>query len=320
MNKKRKNNGKDLEKLPRDTFPKGHQTKKLSKGTVFNTTSKIIILNVYKYFRTKSYDVNVSEAVRLTVEATGCSPTSVYQLRKEESSKEGLREPSKKRIRKGVHKLSRDLKYDDAVRTAIRNIVEELKSKEVILSLTTILHHIKITNGMGNEQLQSMAPWTLRRLIYDIGFVYKKDGKKKILVDKEIEKRIKKPRVRKKNILLNATEAITPFQNKTNSQITNTFNTTKFEDKNEYMFYNPVKTNNVIIQLHHQSHLTQEDTQSEMCNATLSNNIMLHMPPPIISSFNRNMELLPPARNDTVSGLLSPKLIVLTPQSSIPWS
>lgn len=154
------------------------EIKKMKQGMSYSCKEKTIILNVFKYFRTQYPDMCVTEIVRRTAKATGCSEKSVFQFRKEES-KGGFKEPSKTKVRKNININSRDIKYDQSVRQAIRNIIYDLQYKNIVPSLATILKHVN-----ADKQLPNFAIMTLRRLMLDMGFSYQKHGNKCTLVER----------------------------------------------------------------------------------------------------------------------------------------
>lgn len=155
------------------------EVKKMKQGMSYSSKEKTIILNVFKYFRIQFPDKCVTDLVRRTAKATGCSEKSIFQFRKEEASAEGFKEPSKTKIRKNININSRDIKYDNNVRQAIRCIIYELKNRNIVPSLNTILKHVN-----GDARLPNFSLMTLRRLLFDMGFYYEKNGNKSILVDK----------------------------------------------------------------------------------------------------------------------------------------
>lgn len=155
------------------------EIKKMKQGMSYSCKEKTIILNVFKYFRTQFPEKCVTDIVRRTAKATGCSEKSIFQFRKEEASAEGFKEPSKTKVRKNININSRDIKYDNNVRQAIRYIIYDLKYRNVVPSLNTILKQVN-----GNSTLPNFSLMTLRRLLFDMGFRYEKNGNKSVLVDK----------------------------------------------------------------------------------------------------------------------------------------
>lgn len=154
---------------------------KMRQGMSYSCKEKTIILNVFKYFRMMHPDKCVTEIVRRTAKATGCSEKSVFQFRKEEASGEGFKEPSKTKVRKNININSRFIKYDESVRQAIRNLIYDLKYRNIVPTLSTLLKNIN-----ANEKLPNFSIMTLRRLLRDMGFYYEKEkvGSKAVLVEK----------------------------------------------------------------------------------------------------------------------------------------
>lgn len=168
---------------------------KMKQGMSYSRKEKTIIINVFKYFRNCYPDLCVTEIVRRTSKATGCSEKSIFQFRKEESSAEGFKQPSKTKIRKNININSRTVKYDNNVRQAIKNIIYDLKCRHVIPSLSRILKIVKT-----DEKLPSFSLMTLRRLLFDMGFSYERNspGSKPVLVEKSVEDSSKKNDTQKK--------------------------------------------------------------------------------------------------------------------------
>ncbi|XP_057660383.1 uncharacterized protein LOC130896370 [Diorhabda carinulata] len=143
---------------------------KMKQGMSYSCKEKKIILNVFKYFRKIHPDKGVTEIVRYTSSATGCSEKSIFRFRKEETSPEGFKEPSKTKIRKNININSRFLKYDESVRERIKCIINDLRSKNITPTLSIILKNVNT-----NDTLPSFSLMTLRRLLFDMGFRYEKE-------------------------------------------------------------------------------------------------------------------------------------------------
>ncbi|XP_072392565.1 uncharacterized protein [Diabrotica undecimpunctata] len=157
---------------------------KMKQGMSYSCKEKIIILNVFKYFSKMHPEKCVTEIVRRTSKATGCSEKSIFQFRKEEDSPQGFKEPSKTKVRKNLNINSRFLKYDEEVRESIKEIIYDLKYRNIVPSLSTILKNVK-----SNSNLPNFSLMTLRRLLFDMGFYYQKqkNTNKAILVEKNKE-------------------------------------------------------------------------------------------------------------------------------------
>ncbi|KAF7285762.1 hypothetical protein GWI33_010130 [Rhynchophorus ferrugineus] len=105
---------------------------------------------------------------------------------KEEGSPEGFKEPSKKKIRKNINTNNRLIKYDENTRDCIKNIIYDLKKNNVTPSLSTILRNVKC-----NDSLPKFSLMTLRRLLFDMGFYYEKNGTKSVLLEKNADQMVK---------------------------------------------------------------------------------------------------------------------------------
>lgn len=233
---------------------------RMKQGMSYSRKEKIIILNVYKYFRSTYPDLCITEIVRRTSRATGCSEKSVFQFRKEETSAEGFKQPSKTKIRTKVNINSRTVKYDDNVRQAIRNIVYDLKCRQIIPSLSRILKVVR-----SDEKLPSFSLMTLRRLLFDMGFCYERDNpdNKAILVEKQIEDNSKK---------------LDKLSNKRKSKTCNNTHSLVIDRES-----GPVNnSNNIIqkeshIQLHNSLYVTDRNHQILPLSLTQHDNIHNHL-------------------------------------------
>lgn len=142
----------------------------------YSVKEKIIIMNVFKYFSQEYPELRVTEIVRRTARATGCSDKSIFQFRKEEDT--GFKEPSKTKARKNININSREIKYDEEVRKTIREIIKNLKDKKNVPSLNKILGHL-----VKRDDMPKFSLMTLRRLLCDMGYSYVKNGNKYTLME-----------------------------------------------------------------------------------------------------------------------------------------
>lgn len=156
-----------------------HEVKKMKQGMSYSSKEKTIIMNVFKYFRSQYSDKNVTEIVRYTSKATGCSEKSIFSFRKEEVSPQGFKEPSKTKIRTKVNINNRLIKYNECTRELIKKVIYDLKRKNISPSLSIILKNLNAIDNIPKFSLM-----TLRRLLSDMGFYYEKSGNKSILVEK----------------------------------------------------------------------------------------------------------------------------------------
>lgn len=142
----------------------------------YSVKEKILIMNVFKYFSQEYPELRVTEIVRRTARATGCSEKSIFQFRKEEDT--GFKEPTKTKVRKHININSREIKYDEEVRKTIREIITNLKDTKVVPSLNKILVHL-----VKRDDMPKFSLMTLRRLLYDMGYSYVKNGNKYTLTE-----------------------------------------------------------------------------------------------------------------------------------------
>lgn len=231
------------------------EVKKMKQGMSYSCKEKTIILNVFKYFRQQYPDKCVTDLVRRTAKATGCSEKSIFQFRKEEASVEGFKEPSKTKVRKNININSRDIKYDSNVRQSIRDIIYELKYKNIVPSLNTILKQVN-----ADTQLPNFSVMTLRRLLFDMGFFYEKNGNKSILVERD-----------QKN--LNVIKSNNPKScNKKSSNNDNSNNNGQFDTAN-----NVSKT---IPQIHHENNPTSLNHMHQVTGYQNPRIMHMHVPQP----------------------------------------
>ncbi|GJQ82872.1 hypothetical protein Trydic_g2610 [Trypoxylus dichotomus] len=148
---------------------------KMKKGMPYSAKEKQMIVNVFKYFRKLYPDKSVSEIVACTAEATGSSERSVYMFRKEDASVEGLKEPTRKRIRKNIVQKN----GFDSIKEGIRSAIDTLKQNKIPSSFKFISQMIR-----ENPLLPSLGNTTLRKLLIKMGYVYEKVGGESILVER----------------------------------------------------------------------------------------------------------------------------------------
>lgn len=215
------------------------EVKKMKQGMSYSCKEKTIILNVFKYFRQIFPEKCVTEIVKRTAKATGCSEKSVFQFRKEEASAEGFKEPSKTKIRRNLNINSRFIKYDNNVRDTIRTIIYDLKCQNIVPSLNTILKNVN-----GNNNMPKFSLMTLRRLLFDMGFSYEKNGNKSILVEKPNDLKKNQPSQAK---CVKKKQQIQPIQSQ---PLQNTSNIVNNQLMNENI--KPVDQNHIkSVHIHH---------------------------------------------------------------------
>lgn len=139
---------------------------------------RMIVLNVFKYFRNKYPDKLVSELIQNTSKATGCRERHILEFYIEEYGIESLQNPHKQRSKEVINTTSRDVKYSDSVRNNIWQIAHNYKCTDRSQFLNSVL---AIVNA--DPHLPYFTKATLRRLLLDIGFKYKTVGNKCVLVE-----------------------------------------------------------------------------------------------------------------------------------------
>jgi hypothetical protein len=151
-------------------------TKRRRKGEKLRSRERELVLNVFSYFR-KS--LSITEAVRETSKATGCSESTVYRVRKE-ASRGPLVTPSKTKNIRHPYKNSRTVIFDDFVRSGVRRKVHESFVKNIPPTLKSILSSVNM-----DSDLPDFKRTTLYCLLVDIGFVYERRGKRSILIERD---------------------------------------------------------------------------------------------------------------------------------------
>lgn len=269
----------------------------MKQGMSYTCKEKTIILNVFKYFRIQFPEKCVTDIVRRTARATGCSEKSVFQFRKEEASVEGFKEPSKTKIRKNININSRDIKYDNTVRQAIRSIIYDLQYKNIVPSLNTILKQVN-----ADSQLPNFSLMTLRRLMFDMGFSYQKNGTKSILVERPDTRFVEA--LNEVHTKLNLTSLLPPLpSNPLNAQPNENLNTSNVNKLPSYTppdpryihpLPKPLNMPTVPTSLGPQPNAPpMMASHSEMLHS--SSHSMMHKAMPIMVNHQRVNQMIPPS-------------------------
>lgn len=109
--------------------------KKRKSGQKLRSKEKQIVFNVFKHF---NKDKTVSDAVKQTSIATGCSERTVYSIR-QEASRGPLKTPSKTKPCRIPNRNSRTEIYDDFVKSAIRRKVHNFFINNIPPTINSIL-------------------------------------------------------------------------------------------------------------------------------------------------------------------------------------
>lgn len=147
------------------------------KGKIIKGGDRETVLNVYTYLKKKYPDIPDTAVVKETCEATRTSQASFYRIKKE-ASKGPLTTPKKKR--EVTYKTSRQMKYNNFIRTAIRRHVHAFYFKNEPPTITNILHNVN-----SDEDLPDFKFHTFYRLIKEIGFTFEKRGNKSLMIERD---------------------------------------------------------------------------------------------------------------------------------------
>lgn len=150
---------------------------KFKKGELLNSNCKQLVLNVFNYVNNNNNDKSISQIVREVSAMTGVCERTIFRYRDE--GKNGPLETPVRKKRTGVAN-SREKKYDEGTRSRIRQVVHGFFMDNIPPTLDVVLEKVNKT-----EHLPTFSKSTLRRLLHDMGFVYGKQGRNSILIEKE---------------------------------------------------------------------------------------------------------------------------------------
>lgn len=148
------------------------------KGKIIRSGERNTVLNVYSYFKKTFSEETETEIIKKTCEATCVSRRTFYRLKKE-SAKAQVITPRKQRKSGVTYKSSRDVKYDDFLRSAIRRKVHSYFLRNIPPTIQSVLNDVN-----EDETLPDFKRTTFLRLIKDIGFRFQKRGNKALLLER----------------------------------------------------------------------------------------------------------------------------------------
>uniref|UniRef100_A0A1Y1MHX5 Uncharacterized protein n=1 Tax=Photinus pyralis TaxID=7054 RepID=A0A1Y1MHX5_PHOPY len=154
----------------------GSANVKRHKGECFSRKEKHLIINVLNYF---SGTMNVTAAVKEASKALCCSERSIYAIKKEDGN-EGVSSPKKRKQRKGKQSNDRLHVYDENVQSVIRRKVHNFFITNIPPTMNSILASVNDDNDLPNFKRT-----TLFNLLKDMGFEFKKVGRKSILIERD---------------------------------------------------------------------------------------------------------------------------------------
>lgn len=151
---------------------------KLKKGKAVCSHGREIIMNVYRYLETESYNSEIPEKrisviTNKTADATGVSDRTVRRIKKEFEMQESFSTPGKKRKRESII-----TNIDDFDKSAIRNIIYNMYRNEEFPTVSTILKRAK------NDFQFPGKRTSLLKIIKNLGFKWKSHSGRKFLLEK----------------------------------------------------------------------------------------------------------------------------------------
>lgn len=150
--------------------------RKRRRGDKFSRKEKCMIANVFNYF---NKSMNVSAAVQEASKALGISDRAIYHVKQEQQTGV-LSSPKKPKKRKGIQVNDRLHTYDENTQAAIRRKVHGFFIQNMPPTLNTILAAVN-----ADDDLPNFRRTTLHRLLHDMGFEFKKVGRKSILIERD---------------------------------------------------------------------------------------------------------------------------------------
>lgn len=154
-------------------------TIKRKRGKVLHSGEKQMVVNIYNYLKGKNPGKPVQWIADETAAAVGVSSTTVFATRREAASGT-IKTPNKKRKSRCIRVNSREAKYDDFVRSAIRRKVHSFYMKNVPPTLKSILAAVNSDNDLPNFKKSSF-----HLLLKEMGFTYSKRGNRALLIERE---------------------------------------------------------------------------------------------------------------------------------------
>ncbi|KAL1422123.1 hypothetical protein MTO96_022426 [Rhipicephalus appendiculatus] len=165
---------RDSDEVPADDSPptplrcfKKHQS-----GNIFGSAVRKLILNCYIRVRHRKSYPSVAEACETVADLLGVSSSTIYNVKNDAKATDGvLSTPSRKRPAR-VGKDRRTTSYDDFTNCALRTCVHSFRRNEVPTA-TKIAAQFR-----ASDDVPDLTPWTVRRLLQDIGFRHEKKKQK----------------------------------------------------------------------------------------------------------------------------------------------
>jgi len=158
--------------------PSTSKTRKHKKGKALTSKEKVILLNLWQYFKGNSPKMTNESADIEVARASGVSQRSVLRARVEKRETGELTTPGKSRP-KGKGKRS-SLKYDDFTLSAIRRKVHVFFERNEPPTLDKLKSEIDCDDGLPDIPRSSLF-----KILKNLGFRYKKRGRNAMLIEKD---------------------------------------------------------------------------------------------------------------------------------------
>lgn len=154
--------------------------KKNKSGRVICSCGREMIRNAYVRLRHLHPERSVEETAATVSDLLGVSVSLVMDVKKEMKNNDGnVATPSRKRPR-SAGKRRRTEVYDDFTKCALRSSVHRFFRSNEIPTVKAIAADF---NASGD--VTPLKPWTVRRLLNDIGFRYEKRGRNSLLIERD---------------------------------------------------------------------------------------------------------------------------------------
>ncbi|KAL1416827.1 hypothetical protein MTO96_027425 [Rhipicephalus appendiculatus] len=149
-------------------------------GNILGRAVRQLILNCYIKVRHRKPYPSVAEACDTVADLLGVSSSTVYNVRNDAKATDGvLSTPSRKRPAR-VGKDRRTTLYDDFTKCALRTCVHSFFRRNEVPTATKIAAQFR-----ASDDVPDLTPWTVRRLLQDIGFRHEKRNRNSLLIERD---------------------------------------------------------------------------------------------------------------------------------------
>lgn len=149
------------------------------KGSALKSSAKTIVMNVFEKLKEWNPIDSWNDVLKKASELTGVSISSIKRMQNEFKVNGSFSTPGRKRpARRG--KATRIQKFDEFTLSAIRRKVHSFFKRNEIPTVTKVMNIIN-----DDTDLPNLTVHTTRRLMHDLGFVYKKRSRNSMLIERE---------------------------------------------------------------------------------------------------------------------------------------